>query len=444
MRELTSKMPNKIGIRLEDKNIWERRVPLTPEHVQELIQNNNLEFFVESSSIRAIPDKEYRDVGATVSSNLKDADIIFAIKEIPIKHIESNKAYIFFSHVIKGQKHNMPMLKHIIESKATLIDYEKVTNEKGFRLIFFGNWAGLAGMNQTLWAFGQRLSQVEGIQTPFAILKHTYEYEGLNGLKNAMGEVAVQIKTEGLDSRIVPLICGFSGYGNVSRGAQSIYDILPSIEIDPTKLKSFFEKGEFSANHVYKVVFKEEHMVKSKGDFAFDLQDYYGHGSDKYSGVFKQYIPYLSILVNGIYWSSKYPRLITKSDFKELIGENARLKAIGDISCDVEGAIEGTLDVTEPDNPVFTYNPLSDSITPGFTSPGIPIMAVDNLPCELPKEASKSFSETLKPFILSIAQADFTVDFDDLKLPREIKDAVIVYRGKLTPEYEYLQEYLPS
>ncbi|MFX1513579.1 MAG: hypothetical protein ACFFCQ_13425 [Promethearchaeota archaeon] len=437
-------MTNKIGIRLEDKNKWERRAPLVPEHVKELIAKNNLQFIVQSSEIRAFSDKEYNDIGSSVESDLKDADIIFAIKEIPIKHIDSDKVYIFFSHVIKGQEHNMPMLKHLIDSKATLIDYEKVTNEKGIRLIFFGNWAGLAGMNQTLWAFGKRLKLLENIDNPFTLIKHTYEYEGLESLQTALKEVGDIIRKEELDSRIVPLVCGFSGYGNVSRGAQSIFDLLPSIEISPTELKSFYEKGEFSANHVYKVVFKEEHMVKPKGNFEFDLQDYYEHGLEKYSGVFNQYLPFLSILVNGIYWTSKYPRLITKNDFKDLIKEEARLKVIGDISCDIEGSIEGTLDTTKPDNPILTYNPMTDSAAIGFSSPGVPIMAVDNLPCELPREASTSFSETLRSFVLPIAQADFTVSFEDLQLPREIKEAVIVYKGELTTKYQYLKEFLPS
>ncbi|MFX0138993.1 MAG: bifunctional lysine ketoglutarate reductase /saccharopine dehydrogenase family protein [Candidatus Hodarchaeota archaeon] len=435
-------MLNTIGIRLEDKNKWERRTPLIPEHVKALMAEKNLRFVIQSSNIRAFTDNEYAEIGASVKPDLREANIVFAIKEIPIKNIDPEKVYIFFSHVIKGQKHNMPMLKHIIDSKATLIDYEKVSNEKGIRLIFFGNWAGLAGMNQTLWAFGQRLKILENIDNPFTLIKHTYEYQGLKALQRALKEVGDIIKTTGLDSQIVPFVCGFSGYGNVSQGAQSIYDILPSIEISPTELKSFYEKGEFSANHVYKVVFKEEHMVKPNGNFEFDLQDYYKHGLEKYSGIFNQYLPFLSILVNGIYWTSKFPRLITKSDFKDLIKEGARLKVIGDISCDIEGSIEGTLDATKPDNPVFTYNPLTDSITLGFTSPGVQIMAVDNLPCELPREASTSFSETLKPYLPPIAQADFTVDFVNLNLPREIKNAVIVYKGDLTPNYKYLKEFL--
>ncbi|MHA1940362.1 MAG: hypothetical protein ACW97P_01400, partial [Candidatus Hodarchaeales archaeon] len=140
-------MKNKLGIRLEDKNKWESRTPIIPTHIKELQESDSLTFIVQSSPIRSFADKEYESVGASVNQDLNEANIIFAIKEIPVKLLEQNKVYIFFSHTIKGQKGNMPMLERILKLNITLIDYEKIVNEKGFRLIFFGNFAGLAGMN---------------------------------------------------------------------------------------------------------------------------------------------------------------------------------------------------------------------------------------------------------------------------------------------------------
>ena len=430
---------NVLGIRKEDKNKWERRTPIIPKDVGDLIKNNACQFIVQTSDIRAFSDSEYKDEGAIIENNLENADIIFAVKEIPSELI-TQKVYIFFSHVMKGQKSNMPMLKKIIKENATLIDYEKVIDSKGRRLIFFGKWAGLSGMNEILWGYGQRLFNLDGIQSPFLKLKHTFEYKDVKEQKKYFKELSKDIKKRGLK---IPLFCGFAGYGNVSKGAQSIFDILPVIEIDPNNLKSFFEKGDFSKKCVYKIVFKEEHLVEPNDpNQTFDLQDYYDNGLDKYHSKFHEYLPYLTILVNAIFWSEKYPRLIRKEEFKSLVKEDSRLKIIGDISIDIEGAIEGSLESTKPDDPIITYNPFTDSATLGFINGGMPIMAIDNLPCELPIESSSSFSSTLKKFVLPLAKADFKADFNKLDLPSEIKNAIIVYQGKLTPNYTYLENYL--
>ncbi|MHA1974612.1 MAG: bifunctional lysine ketoglutarate reductase /saccharopine dehydrogenase family protein [Candidatus Hodarchaeales archaeon] len=438
-------MGNVIGIRLEDKNKWETRAPLVPEDVKALIKKHSLDFIVQSSPIRAFSDEEYKNAGARIQDDLREANIVFAIKEIPKDSLQPNKVYIFFSHTIKGQKYNMPMLKRIIELKTTLIDYEKIVNEKGFRLIYFGNYAGLAGMNQTLWVYGQRIKATMGIDTPFLRLKHTFQYKGLEEMKAHISKVGEEISEKGLPEKLLPVVVGFAGYGNVSRGAQSILDLLPVKEIDPHELHELFtiRSSEISPNTLYKVVFKEEHMVEPiEGEF--DLQDYYKHGLKKYRGVFEQYIPYLSILVNGIFWTKKYPRLLTKKYAKDMFQSKigVRLQVIGDISCDVEGGIEPTVRVTEPDNPVFVYNPFTEETTLGVEGEGIAIMAVDNLPCELPKESSTNFSNTLQPFVPAIASADYLKDFEELELPPEIKNAIIVHKGKLTPNYQYLKEFL--
>ena len=438
---------NKVGIRLEDKNKWERRTPIVPNHMKELKKSESLEFVVQKSPIRAFTDKEYQESGATISSDLKEAQVIFAIKEIPAKLLEQNKTYIFFSHTVKGQRSNMPLLQRILDLGVTLIDYEKIVNVKGFRLIYFGNYAGLAGMNQTLWAFGQRVKEERNIDTPFLKLKHTYEYNGLPNMNQALIEIGKEIEENGLPEELVPLIVGFAGYGNVSKGAQSVLEKLPVIELEPADLADFYynRTEKISRNHVYKVVFKEEHMVTpiSEGD-TFDLQDYYKYGSEKYKGVFNQYIPYLSILMNGIYWSDKYPTLLTKEEAKDIYQSKklVRLQVIGDISCDIEGGIEPTLRVTEPDNPVFIYNPFTDQATIGLTGDGLAIMAVDNLPCELPQESSNNFSETLKPYVPIIAKADYSKSFEELDLPPVIKNAVITHNGELTPQFKYLKKFL--
>ncbi|MCK4426995.1 MAG: hypothetical protein KAW16_00775, partial [candidate division Zixibacteria bacterium] len=182
-----------IGIRREDKNKWERRVPLTPEHVKELRENHSVEVWLQPSPIRIFSDEEYLKVGAKIAEDLSPCPVVLGVKEIPLHFFLPNKTYVFFSHVIKGQTYNMPMLKRMLELRCQLIDYEKVTDEKGRRLIFFGKHAGLAGMIDTLWALGQRLSW-EKIPNPFERIKNAYKYKSLAEAKEEISEVGKKIK----------------------------------------------------------------------------------------------------------------------------------------------------------------------------------------------------------------------------------------------------------
>ncbi|HEC82123.1 MAG TPA: hypothetical protein ENI42_06870, partial [Thermoplasmatales archaeon] len=354
---------------------------------------------------------------------------------------EPGKTYVFFSHTIKGQKHNMPMLKRILELNCTLIDYEKIVDERGRRLVFFGRYAGLAGMIDTLWAFGRRL-RWEDVNSPFNEIKQTIYYKNLEDAKKHLSKVGDEIKNRGLPESITPLVVGFAGYGNVSRGAQEIIDVLPTKEIKPEEIEKVYENP--SKNFIYKIVFKEEHMVEPlEKDVKFDLMDYYTH-PERYKSVFEKYIPHLSILMNCIYWDARYPRLVTKTFLKRLFTQerDVRLRVVGDISCDINGAVEFNIKATEPDNPVYVYNPLNEEVKDGYTGEGVVVLAVDNLPCELPRESSTSFSESLWNLIPGIVKADYSLDFKDVNLPSEIKRAVIVYKGRLTPDYQYMNKYL--
>jgi len=436
-------MNYKLGIRREDKNQWERRVPIAPRHIQELKNQHNIDTIIQPSKIRAFSNEEYKKTGAIVKENLSQSSVIFAIKEMPIDFFEPDKTYVFFSHTIKGQKYNMPMLKRLMDLGCNLIDYEKIMDRNGRRLVFFGRYAGLAGMLDALWAFGQRLSQWEHIENPFKEIKQTIHYKDLTDIKKHLTKVGKKIKTEGLTNSLTPLIVGFAGYGNVSKGAQEILDILPVKEIKPYEIKSIYENP--SNKYIYKVIFKEEDMVEpTSPEDKFDLQDYYNN-PDKYHSIFENYIPYLSILMNCIYWNTMYPRLVTKEYIKKSFTSKKPLilKVIGDISCDINGAIEFTLKITNSGNPVFVYNPITDKVSDGFEGEGIVVIAVDNLPCELPRESSEAFSEILFPFVPKIIKADYSVeDFNKLDLPFEIKNAVILYHGRLTPNYRYINKFL--
>jgi alpha-aminoadipic semialdehyde synthase len=432
----------RIGIRREDKNEGEARVPLIPSDVKNIV-SNGIEVILQPSPIRIFSDQEYIDTGAIVSENLSSCSVILAVKEIPINFIEKGKTYVFFSHTIKGQDYNMPLLQKMIDYKTQLIDYERIVNEKGQRLIFFGRHAGLAGMIDSLWALGKRVES-EGVQNPFSKIKKTFEYRGLENAKRHIAKIADEIAENGIPKEMCPLVCGFSGYGNVSQGAQEIFNIFSHKEISVQELLSNQELFEESKNVLYKVVFKENDLVEPKSsENKFELQDYYDN-PDRYKSKFERYLPKLTVLMNCIYWDTQYPRLITKDYLKETWSKsgNQKLKVIGDISCDIDGAIQCTVKSTEPGNPVYVYNPLDASVVDGVEGVGPIIMAVDNLPCELAEEASNSFSKVLIDFIPDLVKADYNESFENLKLPSELRNGMILYKGELTLEYKYLEKYL--
>lgn len=429
-----------VGIRREDKSHWERRAPLTPDQVRQLHDKHGIDFWVQPSGIRVFSDDDYRQAGARIQEDLSSCPVVFAVKEIPPSFFTKGNTYVFFSHTIKGQSHNMPMLRRLLELGCQVIDYEKILDNNGRRLVFFGNYAGLAGMIDSLWALGQRLDW-EGVPNPFSSIEQAYRYPDLEHAKEAVRRAGEALKAEGLPAKLVPFTVGLAGYGSVSQGAQQILDLMPVEEVPVGELASLASRAQ--SDRLYKVVFREEHMVAPNDPSArFDLQDYYDH-PDKYHSIFSKHLPYLSLLANCIYWDGRYPRLVTKSQLWDLYASGEpKLKVVGDISCDVDGSIEFTVKSSTPDSPVYVYDPATDKVSDGVKGHGPVVLAVDFLPCELPRESSLAFGEALMPFVPEIARADYTVDFERCGLSHAIKGAMIVYHGQLTPPYRYIQEYL--
>jgi len=437
------RMVDRIGIRREDMYQWERRVPLIPQHLRELTDEAGLSFRIESSDQRAFSDDEYRAAGLEVVGRLDDCPIVIGLKEIPLGALEPDKVYLFFSHTIKGQTENMPMLRRCLELRCTIIDYERIVDDEGRRLIFFGNYAGLAGMIDTLWALGRRLAW-EGIPNPLEGIRQASTYADLAEAKAAIVEVGERIASEGLPAEISPLVIGIAGYGNVSRGAQEILDLLPTKEIRPADLLNGSERPRGPSRAlVLKVVFREEDTVLPLVDGkAFDLREYCDH-PERYRAAFERYLPKLHALVNCIYWAPRYPRLVTVEAIRDLYAAGRpALRMIGDISCDIEGAIGITVKGTEPDDPIYVYDPESGTVRSGVEGNGPVVMAVEILPSELPREASSYFSAILKGFVPAIAAADYAATFDELSLPATLKRAVIAHRGELTPDYRDIEKHL--
>jgi len=431
-----------IGIRREDKNKWERRTPLIPDDVKYLKEKYDIQTLIQPSEIRAYTKEQYKEAGAEVVEDIQNANTIFALKEIPLHLYREGKTYIFFSHTIKGQSYNMPLLKKMMELKCNLIDYERIVDESNRRLIFFGKYAGLAGMVETLHALGQKL-KLKGFNTPFEKIKQAYQYNSIEEAEKILKEIGNELKSGGLNKELQPLVVGFAGYGNVSKGAQEIIEILPVISVQPDELQdlSKYSKEEISRN-LFKVVFKEENLVKPKEE-KFQLQDYYDN-PQKYEGKFEKYIPHLTVIVNCIYWTNRYPRLVTKKFLRSenYLNSDQKLLVIGDISCDVNGAIEITHKATDPGNAFFTYSIINDTHQDEIQKDGITIMAVDNLPCEFPKESSKEFSSILKNYVYEIVKEDFNKPFEELTLSYPLKKALILQNGELTKDYLYLNNYL--
>lgn len=432
---------NKIGIRYEDKYVMERRVALVPKHIKKLV-DQGLEIEIVKSAKRVFKDKEFELAGAQLVDEITDADIILGVKEMPIDFFKKNKSYIFFSHTIKGQPYNMPLLKKMMEQEVNLFDYERFVDEQGRRLIFFGRFAGLAGMINSLWSLGQRYAEM-GIDTPFLKIKQTHHYDSLEEAKAVITEVGKFIAENGLSELISPLVIAITGYGNVSKGAQEILDLLPTKQLTPEELLKLNGSNSLQTDLIIKVVFEEKHLSKPKEvGKEFDLQEYYS-SPELFEDQFEKYIPYITVLMNCMYWDDRYPRIVTKDFLEKLYTKGSpKLTVIGDVTCDPDGSIECTHKGTEIEDPVFVYNPFTRKPVSGFKGDGILVMAVDILPSELPRESSQTFSDALVDYIPEIAKVDFSKPFDELELPFPVKKAMILHQGKLTEEYKYLEEYL--
>ncbi len=427
-----------LGIRKETKNRWERRVPLNPAAIKKLV-DDGYKVIVQPSEIRIYSDEEYKNAGAILSDDLSKTDLILGVKEVHIEDIIPKIPHLFFSHTIKGQAYNMPMLKRFLETETTLLDYERIIDEKGRRLVFFGKFAGNAGAVDTLYGLGQRLKQQYNIDTPFLKIKQAYNYKSLADAIEHLKEIGKEIEENGLPKEIAPLTIFILGYGHVSKGVQEILNALPVEYMDPDDLEKL--QKDYKNNKIYVSVFMEKHLVERKDGSAFDLQDYFNH-CENYKSKFSKYLPYCSVYINAIYWEPKCPVFLSREDMKKLQGKNQKLIIIGDITCDINGSVQATVKATEPDNPIFIYNAITGEVTDGFVGEGFADCAVDNLPCEFSKEASDNFSNALMPFMEDMLNADFTKEIPESGLPKPIQHACIAHKGKLQPDYEYLYNYL--
>ncbi len=432
---------NRIFIRREDRSDWEARAPLVPDDVARLVRDEGLAIRVEPSPIRAFDDALFTAAGAELSADATDCDIVMGIKEIPVEKLEAGKTYVTFSHVIKGQPDNMPALRRMMELRCRLIDYEMIADGEGRRLVFFGRFAGVAGMIDSLWALGRRL-EYESVANCFSKIQPAHRYENLDAAREAVRHVGEDIRNAGLPESLRSLVCGFTGYGQVSQGAQEIFDLLPTREVSPNDLAAIPDEP-----HVcHKVVFREEHLVRRiDAGSPFDLQEYYDH-PQRYAARFAPALEHLTLLMNCIYWDPNYPRLVNREDLRPLYadGRRPRLRVIGDISCDIDGSVACTTRATAPDSPVYVYDPETGETRDGVVGSGPVVLAVDFLPCEVPVDASTHFSHSIAPLVPGLARADLQAPLSQSGLPAELQRAAIVWDGQLTPAFAHLAKELDT
>ncbi|KAJ3101305.1 hypothetical protein HDU96_010059 [Phlyctochytrium bullatum] len=396
-----------LGIRREDKNRWERRVPLVPDHVERLVKELGVKVYVQPSTKRVIPDDKYAEVGAEIREDLSEADIIVGVKEVPTDKLYPDKTFLYFSHTYKGQRYNMPMLKAILDKRIRLIDYELMKDDNNRRLVLFSKFAGYAGFLDGVNGLGHRLLAL-GYGNPFLACGLSYMYRCLADARLDLTRTGQVIMDDGLPRALGPLVFVFTGDGNVTRGALHVFKCLPHEWVKPEDLRALVENKDFDNHKVYGCKVKIEDYIVKKDGGPFSRQEYLENPS-LYESVFHEKIaPYASMLVNGIFWDERYPRLLTKEQAKTLVHENRfRMLQVADISCDIHGSLEFMSRATTIDQPFFMYDPATETEHNDTEGKGVQIMSIDNLPTEMPLEASEYFGDALFPFILELVKGNF-------------------------------------
>ncbi len=443
-RRNTSYAGNKIlGIVREQHGMWERRAPLSPDQVRKLLKDlPGSKVLVQPCTRRIFTNEQYTAAGAIVTDDLSPASFILGVKSVKAAELIPHKSYMFFSHTIKAQPGSMPLLDEILERKVRLFDYECITKDGRDdtpRLVAFGNYAGRAGMIDGLQGLGLRLL-AEGYSTPFLHVPNTYIHRSMNEVRERLKVVGDMIKSSGFPHALSPIVFAFTGNGNVAKGAIEIFEHLPHEYITPEELpnlKEEIKQGRRKSNVIYAVKLKTSDLVRHKSDpFKFSKDDYYRF-PENYEAAFHQTImPHITMLVNGIYWDARFPRLITKENISQLRkAGNHNFRAVADISCDINGSVEFLSRPTSIESPFYIYNPEKDEIHDNISSKGILMLGVDNLPTELPTDASEHFGERLLPLLPPLLTA---TDGNYETLPPELKRACIASDGALTPKWSYI------
>ncbi len=397
----------KVGILRETKNPPDKRVAVTPSQVIQILEQfPNVEIFIQPSDLRCYKDEEYKYLNLNFKEDLSDCDILIGVKEVEKSALIPNKTYMFFSHVAKKQPYNRELLQEIIKKNINLIDYEYLTDYDGSRIVAFGRWAGIVGAYNGLRARGIR--------------NDSFDLKPANECKD-MDEMYAGLKMIKLKPKKILI----TGGGRVAMGAMETLSVLNLKEVSPDD----FLNKEYDEAIVCRL--DPEYYVQHKGGMEFNLQHFFKH-PEEYISTFKKYTEVTDIYIACHFWDPKSPVFITKEDMQK---PEFNISVIADVSCDVDGPIASTLRASTIAEPFYGYNPETGKEETAFTSnKNITVMAVDNLPGELPRNSSADFCNKLLNNVFP-----FLFGNDDKKI---IHRGTITKDGKLTEKYSYLQDYL--
>ncbi|XP_040328060.1 alpha-aminoadipic semialdehyde synthase, mitochondrial isoform X2 [Herpailurus yagouaroundi] len=439
-----------MALRREDVNAWERRAPLAPRHIKG-ITNLGYKVLIQPSNRRAIHDKEYVKAGGILQEDISEACLILGVKRPPEEKLMSKKTYAFFSHTIKAQEANMGLLDEILRKEIRLIDYEKMVDHRGIRVVAFGQWAGVAGMINILHGMGLRLLAL-GHHTPFMHIGMAHNYRNSSQAVQAIRDAGYEISLGLMPKSIGPLTFVFTGTGNVSKGAQEIFNELPCEYVEPHELKEVSQNGDL--RKVYGTVLSRHHHLVRKTDGVYDPVEYDKYPERYISRFNTDIAPYTTCLINGIYWEQNTPRLLTRQDVQSLLvpGKSSvagvegcpalphKLVAICDISADTGGSIEFMTECTTIEHPFCMYDADQHIIHDSVEGSGILMCSIDNLPAQLPIEATEYFGDMLYPYVEEMILSDATQPLESQNFSPVVRDAVITSNGTLPDKYKYIQK----
>uniref|UniRef100_A0A914D3V8 Alanine dehydrogenase/pyridine nucleotide transhydrogenase NAD(H)-binding domain-containing protein n=1 Tax=Acrobeloides nanus TaxID=290746 RepID=A0A914D3V8_9BILA len=330
----------------------------------------------------------------------------------------------------------MPMLDTILKRKIRLIDYEKICDNEGRRLVMFGKWAGYAGFLDILHGLGQRLKLL-GHKNPFERIVMAHDYFDSKEAVKALKECGEEINSGALPTSLGPMIFVFTGTGNVSQGSRELFKHLPHEYVEPDRLPEIAKNGDM--NKIYGCIVSRKHHLRRKIDGRFDPTEFEAFPERYESNFITEIAPYASVIINGLFWRANDPRLIKTLDSTKL---SSKLIAICDISADPNGSIEFMTECTTIEKPFVIYNPEMGTTTSRLTDPGILICSIDNMPTQLPREATEHFGNLLLPFVEDMLKAAQATSFNKIKCVDEIKNAIITSNGHLTKKYDYIHELM--
>lgn len=400
-------MSIKLGIIREGK--IDKRVPFTPQQAHEIMQRfPAVKVVCQQSSLRCYSDAEYAAHNIDVITNMHDCDILMGIKEVPVKELIAGKTYLFFSHTIKKQPYNRELLQMILKKEIRLIDYELLKDKQGNRLVAFGRYAGIVGAYNGLFTYGKRYNRYS--------LRRAYDCYDFDDLKQELKKVVLP-----------PIKIVLTGGGRVGKGAMEVLEIAGIKKVSAADFlsKTFQEP-------VYTQLSSADYHVHKEGK-VFDRNEFHKH-PQHYKSDFVKFARQSELLIAGAYWNPQAPVLFTPEEMQQ---DNFKIKVIADISCDINGSIPATIRATNVQDPVYDYNPFLHRAEEPFSDDRfVTVMAIDNLPCELPRSASEDFGRDLIDYVMPSLLEN---DTDTI-----IARAVIAEGGKLTESFSYLQDYVDA